>query len=485
MRRFTSIWLPRWPVDRLKQRSSAAAVGPFALIQTIGNTARLYATNVVANRMGLTSGMTLADAMSLVPSLQTGHADPTGDLAALCHLADWTCRWSPWVSVDGDDGLILETTGCDHLFGGEQAMLDKMQAAFRQMHVSVRLAVADTPAAAWGWARFGATGILPSRPASIEPLNALPVAALRIDHQTTDTLKSLGLKTVGAISSLPRASLTKRLGPHLLRRLDCMMGNEHEPISPRQQPAPWRSRANMLEPIQTRDAIDQVVEQLLTALCGLLEQYHVGARQLALHCYRVDGDVQTIRIGTSYPSRSVKHLSRLFRDPLDGMMPGFGFEVFILEAVSADQFDAEQANLEATHQSDSRYAQLIVRLRGRLGNSAVFRYEPVSRHTPELSCVRVSPLAKANAEMPRRQPRPVRQFQAESIEMESTGEAFVWKRIRRRIALAVGPERVFGEWLDDGMNVVARDYFRLEDEVGRRYWVYRSEGKWFVQGMFG
>jgi len=477
--------LPRWPVDRLKRLSNAATVGPFALIQTVGNTTRLYATNVVAARMGLTTGMTLADAMSLVPGLQTGHADPAGDEAALGRLADWACRWSPWVAVDGEDGLILETTGCDHLFGGEQAMLDKMQAAFRQMHVSVRLAIADTPAAAWAWARFGSTGILPSRPASIEPLNALPVSALRIGHETADTLKALGLKTVGQIATLPRASLTKRFGQHLLERLDCMMGRQDEPISPRQQPAPWRSRANMLEPISTRDAIDQVVEQLLTALCGLLEQDHVGARQLALHCFRVDGDVQTIRIGTSYPSRSVKHLVRLFRDPLDGVMPGFGFEVFILEAVSADPFDAEQANLEATHQSDSRYAQLIDRLRGRLGNNAVFRYEPVARHTPELSCVRVSPLAKADAEMPHRQPRPARQFQAEPIEMETTGDAFVWKRIRRRIALAVGPERVFGEWLDDGMDIVARDYFRLEDEVGRRYWVYRSQGKWFVQGVFG
>ncbi|MFC3678440.1 Y-family DNA polymerase [Ferrovibrio xuzhouensis] len=485
MRRFLSVWLPRWPTDRLKKRLSNQPLGPLALIQTTANTARLFAVNTMAARMCLAPDMTLADAMALVPALGTAPADPQGDLAALERLADWCGRYSPWVATDGADGLILDITGVPHLFGGEDAMLDKVRQGFRQMQVIARCAMADSPAAAWAWAHHDGGGVLPSRPDCLEPLKQLPVAALRIDTRLADSLNTLGLKTVGAIANLPRAPLVKRFGPQLLDRLDCLLIRREEPISPRQQPAPWRSRAHLAEPISTREAIEQMLDQLLETLCPLLEQEHLGARQLALHAYRVDGDVQTIRIGTSAPSRNPKHLARLFRNPLDGIMPGFGFETFVLEAAAADPFSAEQANLEGTHQSGSGFAQLVDRLQARLGDRAVFRYEPVQRRTPEASVVRLTPTARSREEMPDLEPRPQRLMaQPESIEMDSTGEAFTWRRIRRRIALLDGPERIRGEWAPDGMDVVSRDYFRIEDEVGRRYWVYRSQEGWFMQGMF-
>lgn len=469
----------------MRRRLSSQPYGPLALIQTTANTTRLYAVNTMAARMGLAPGMTLADAMALVPALGTAPADPQGDQAALERLADWCGRYSPWVATDGPDGLILDVTGVPHLFGGEEAMLDKVLASFRRMHVIARCAMADSPAAAWAWARHGGGGVLPGRPDCLEPLKQLPVAALRIDARLADSLNTLGLKTVGAIANLPRAPLTKRFGPQLLERLDCLLIRRDEPISPRQQPAPWRSRAHLAEPIATREAIEQVLDQLLETLCPLLEKEHLGARQLALHAYRVDGDVQTLRIGTSAPSRNPKHLARLFRDPLDGIMPGFGFETFVLEATAADPFSAEQANLEGTHQTGSGFTQLVDRLQARLGERAVFRYEPVQRRTPEASVVRLSPTARSHEEMPDLEPRPQRlMHQPEVIEMDSTGEAFTWRRIRRRIASVDGPERIRGEWTPGGLDVVSRDYFRIEDEIGRRYWVYRSQDGWFMQGQF-
>jgi len=428
--------------------------------------------------------MTLADAMSLVPALTTAKADTQGDHAALERLADWCCRYSPWVALDGNDGLIMEVSGVPHLFGGEDVMLDQMRIAFRRMEVSVRMAIAESPAAAWAWARYGAGGALPGRPQSFEHLAALPVDALRIDGSVARELKALGLKVVGDIANRPRGPFVKRFGQQLLNRLDYMLVRQDEPISPRQHPAPWRSRANLMEPVSTRDMIDTVVARLLDALCGLLEKEQLGARRLALHAYRVDGDVQTLHVGTSHPSRSPKHLARLFRDPLDGIMPGFGFETFILEATAADPFSAEQASLDATQQGDTRFAQLVDRLQNRLGSRAVFRLEPVERHAPENSFVHLSPLARAAAEIPKSRPRPARLMQPEQIEVETTGEAFTWRGLRRRIGKAIGPERIQGEWLDDGMNIIARDYFQIEDEVGRRYWVFRTDNRWFMQGIF-
>src|SRR3546814_11712003 len=80
------------------------------------------------------------------------------------------------------------------------------------MQVIARCAMADSPAAAWAWARHGGGGVLASRPDCLEPLGQLPVAALRIDASLADSLNTLGLKTVGAIANLPRAPLPQRLG---------------------------------------------------------------------------------------------------------------------------------------------------------------------------------------------------------------------------------------------------------------------------------
>lgn len=439
----------------------------------------------MAFKMGLRGGMTLADAMALVPALVTSPADPQGDQAALERLADWCCRWSPTVAVDGLDGIIMDITGVPHLFGGEDGMQGQMLTAFRRMQVTARIAMADSPAAAWAWARYGAGGSLPDRTAAFERLKDLPVASLRIEPSIAETLDSLGLKTIGAIANLPRAPLAKRFGLSLLTRLDMLMAREPEPISPRQPEAPWRSRAHLVEPVSTREAIDTVLEHLLDALCKLLTDEHLGARQLVLTAYRVDGDVQTVRVGTSYPSRSPKHLARLFRDPLDAIMPGFGIETFTLEAVAADPFSAEQASLESTQQDGGHFSQLIDRLQGRLGNRNVFRFEPLDRHAPENSFARLPPMARSNRDMPETELRPTRLIQPEVIEMEADGRAFTWRRLRRPIAMTAGPERLDGEWCNGGMDISVRDYFQIEDEAGHRYWIFRDQGVWHMHGIIG
>lgn len=440
---------------------------------------------MMAQKMGVSAGMMLADAMALVPTLVTAPADPLGDRVALERLADWCGRYSPWASTDGDDGLIMDISGVPHLFGGEAAMQEQMAQAFRRLQLSVRLAIADSPAAAWAWARHGNGSLLPVQPAAFELLYTLPIKALRIDAGTAETLHGLGLKTIGDIAHRSRAPLAQRFGPHLLQRLDRLVGRQDEPISPRRQPSPWRSRVTLAEPILTRDAIDAVLDGLLQALCGLLEREQLGARQLALHAYRVDGDVQSLQIGTSSPCRQPQHLARLFREALDGLMPGFGFEVFILEAVRADAFHAEQTEL-ATENAviGSCYAQLIDRLQGRLGARNVFRYEPLSRHTPEHAITRLPPLARSNNPIPETEPRPVRLIQPESIEMDDSAEAFIWRRHRRRIARTIGPERIHSEWMHHGMEPVSRDYFQVEDESGRRYWLFRTAQGWFLHGIF-
>lgn len=485
MQRYLSVWLPRWPTDRLKARRLSPLTGPFALVAVAANTARIHAANMVAQRMGIAAGMTLADAMALVPALPTAPADPTGDRAALERLADWCGRYSPWVAVDGDDGLILDISGVPHLFGGEAAMLAQMAETFRRLELAARLAIADSPAAAWAWAHHGGGGALPPRPAAFDLLHALPVKALRITADMAETLEGLGLKTIGDVAHRPRAPLMRRFGPHLLERLDRLAGRQAEPISPRRRPARWRSSMSLAEPIGSRESIEAVLGNLLQTLCRQLEDERLGARQLALHAYRVDGDVQSLQIGTAAPSRQPQHLARLFREPLDGLMPGFGFEAFRLEALRTEVFDVEQTELGAGGmETGSGHAQLVDRLRGRLGARNVFRHEPQPRHVPEHAVYRLPPLTRSRHPMPETEPRPVRLIQPEGIEMEDDGQAFTWRRQRRRIATMIGPERIHGEWIHAGMVPVSRDYFQVQDEAGRRYWLFRQAQTWFLHGFF-
>lgn len=456
-----------------------------ALIATEANRVRLTAIDKAAKAEGLKIGMSLADARALVPVLLTGHSDPAGDTTALERLADWCGRFSPWVATDGEDGLLLEITGVPHLFGGEQNMLQQVHRTITGLSLGCGLAIGDTPASAWAWARFGAGGILPPR-SGLDRLGTLPVHALRLAAELSDQLITLGLRTVADIAKLPRAPLARRFGLDLLNRLDALLGERIDPISPRSTPAPWRSRADLAEPILTRGAIDTLLERLLEALCGLLEQEHLGARQLALHAFRVDGEVQTLRIGTAKANRNPKHLFRLFRDTLDGIEPGFGIETMLLEATAADPLSAEQAAFDGRDQvATSGFPQLIDRLQARLGSHAVYRLVPLDSHCPERAVGRVRPLARSGDGHASHDLRPIHLLpRPEFAEMAGDGTAFRWRRVLRPIRHAIGPERLSAEWWRGGLDVTYRDYFRIEDEQGKRYWLFRSAEGWFVHGFF-
>lgn len=487
--------MPHWPTDRWRrQRNNAAAHSPpLALIQRTSGGIRLIAVDALAAANGLTPGMRLADARALVPDLINGDADPAGDQEALAQLCDWCSRFSPWASVDGSDGLILDASGVPHLFGGETAMLQMMQQAFAQLGCDARLAIADTPAAAWAWARHGKgpdgkSGVLPPG-SGLDRLGPLPVEALRLADDIAGDLKRLGLSDVAALAKLPRGPLTRRFGPQLVDRLDKLFGRSEEPISPRLVPAPWRARASLAEPILTRDAIDTVLRHLLDALCNLLEQHQRGARQLSLHAYRVDGHVQTLRVGTSRASRSPPHLFRLYRDLLDGIDPGFGIDMMLLDASATEPLAGSQQAIAAPgEEDDDGIAECIDRLQARLGRKSVFRLQAMESHWPERAIHAAPPLAPPLPLKPTAAVRPVALLpypQMLDIEAGSTGwpGAIHWHRRRRDLVRMEGPERIAPEWWRDD-DETPRDYYRAEDTEGRRYWLFRSRETWFLHGLF-
>ncbi len=461
--------------------------------------------------------MPLADARALVPGLNVDEASPEADTRALAALADWCGRYSPWSAVDGGDGIRLDITGCAHLFGGEAALVGDIERRLAGLGIIARGAIANTPAAAWGWARYRSVSepILKSG----ESLLSLPVAALRLEEETIATLNGLGLATIGSVVDLPRAPLSQRLGKVLLHRLDQLFGRDAEPISPRTQPVSWCVRKIFAEPIGRRDDIDAITLKLTEHLCRDLSEAGLGARRLELIFYRVDGTLQRFSIGTSRATHAPSHLTRLFAERLNDVDPGFGIEAMVLEAVETDPLLSIQSRLSVGDEVDGvDLAALIDRIQNRLGRNRVVQLVAVESHVPERAERRVAALSLLRAvrtPLPQRGeggtrdsgrvrgpvgpvksvrpltllpfPEPI---DATALIPDDPPLSFRWRRIVHRVAAADGPERIGPEWWSDTIGP-PRDYYRVEDNDGRRFWVYR-EGlygaadppRWFLHGFF-
>lgn len=464
----------------------------------------IHAANRAARAAGVTLGARLADMRALAPALRVDHADPQGDRAALRQLALWARRWCPWTAADapedspaGTHGLILDTTGSAHLHGGEAAMLEAMEAGLSTLGFAARPALAPTWGAAWALARFGPVRAIRQRAEDLDPL---PAAALRLDAGTLLLLNRLGLRSIGALAALPRLSLARRFAraaapQNPLIRLDQLTGRLAEPVSPPGTPEPFRADARLAEPI-----LDPThhLPGLCADLCGQLDRAHRGARRLALTVYRTDGETRRIEAACASASRDPAHLAFLFRDRLERIDPGFGFDLISLEAPLTEPLAPRQPDLAGGTDAAVELAQLADRLAARFGKAALLRLAAVESHVPERAETRLPPLAAPKAE-PAATERPQRLLSpAEEVLVlyavpEGPPAQFRWRRRSHRVARYQGPERIAPEWWQDRPGTRLRDYFKVEDEAGHRYWLYREgvqgDGRggaprWFLHGIF-
>ncbi|MEM8917146.1 MAG: DNA polymerase Y family protein, partial [Pseudomonadota bacterium] len=410
-------------------------------------------------------------------------------------------------------------SGCAHLFGGEAALISDLFQRFSEFGYVVRLAIADTPGAAWAVARSGAglgkAGDDPKK--AIVPvgqnrrfLAGLPITGLRLPGQMIVDLRRLGLHRIGDLSGLPRGSITKRFGKEVLLRLDQALGRQGEPISPHLPVIPHAARMAFAEPIGRAEDVTAALERLLQRLCKQLETAREGARQLVLKLYRVDGMVIERAVGTVRPVRDTVLLARLFAEKLDDIDAGFGIETIVLSAHVTEKLELSQNALtdQAALRTASAFADLVDRAVGRFGPGSVSRLSPRQSHLPERAVARLPVDGKTfklpNEAWPAEWRRPVRLF-AEPQPIEAVAPIpddppvlFRWQGVVHHVALAEGPERIAPEWWLDGPGNGAarpRDYYRVEDVAGRRFWLFRHglyEGDeaaappaWFLHGLFG
>jgi len=534
MKRIASIWFPHLAVERWAKDSDCSPDAPVVLTVEGTHGLIIHAVTKSAADRGARAGARLTDARALDPALVAVPADPAGDAALIERLAKWTGRWSPLVEVDGD-GLRLDVTGVAHLFGGEGSLIRDAQGCFARVGLTTRLAIAPTAAAAWALARFTQPLSLTPLPQGerelIEALSTLPAAALRLDPDTVRTLGRLGLKTIGALMDVPRLALARRFrgADNVVDALDRMFGRKPEPLTAEPADPPPRVALRLEEPATHPEAAPQALGRLIPKLVRQLQQKHLGARRLSLHGFRVDGSVATTSVATAIPSRDPKHLQRLLADQATALDPEFGFDVFALTADWTEGLSAAQDSLVEEASGERELARLVDRLTVKLGPRAVRRPQAEESHLPErasgwVAAVNSSstgggrpPKTVEGVRRPARRPlhhaahgppprfgeelkRPQRLLdRPEAIDViyatpEGMPHRFMWRRAVHDIARVEGPERIAPEWWRQPSSARLRDYYRVEDVSGRRYWIFREgligDGRgglpnWFIHGLFG
>ena len=499
-KRIVSIWFPRLATDRIqRQRGPEWEARPLAAVVESGSRIMLAGVNRVAEQAGLAPGMTLADARAVAAHLVTAPADTRAQATLLGRIARWCGRYTPIAAPDGTDGLFLDITGCAHLFGGEADMLADMTGRLEGFGFAVAAALADTPGAAWALAHYGGAGAIAPPGGTARAIERLPVGALRLGRETAASLAHLGLRRIGDLYGMPRGSLAARFGQGTVLLLDRALGHAEEAIGNLRPPATPRARIAFAEPIGTRADIDAALAYLLDELCTRLESAGQGARRLELAFHRVDGTAQMLAIGTARPLRDAAALARLFRDRLDKVDPGFGIEAMILAAPAAEPLSPAQATLDERRDTDDGMATLVERLGNRFGFERVRRVAPLDSHLPDRAWrgLPAAGMAMAGSEQnwPRTPPRPARLFPAlEPVEAEAESPdgppaSFRWRGRRHAVRGAEGPERIAPEWWrdDPAWASGARDYWCIEDETGRRFWLCRTARppEWRLHGLFG
>ena len=499
-----ALWFCRLQTDRLQRhRPTAPNPLPLVVVEKIKGALRLVAADPLAGHMGLYVGQPLANARAMVPELEIAVADGAKDQELLSRLADWCDRFTPLVAFDRPDGLLLDITGVAHLFSGEAALLKRLRSHLGKGKIASQSAIAGTAIAARALAHQR-DGMIVEAGKEADAMAPLQIAALPLDAITAHAFRRAGLKTIGQAYMRKRTEIVSRFGATTLAILDEAMGQRASPIMPRTPPPDYWKEQNFAEPIATDNVIRATLTDLAKDLGHVMEQQGEGARRMEAVFFRADGNLRRIAIEMARPTRDAAVIDRLFQERLsalaDPLDPGFGFDLIRLSAARVERMVSGAQSFDSDVQTESELAFLVDRLATRYGSANVVRFQPVDTHIPEAAwaCVpaqfstendTVWEMTRQKGEAPR---RPLRLFQRPepvSLFLSPQGpQQFFWRKVKHDVAKFEGPERIAMEWWRYDVTPSARDYYRLQDEQGRHYWLYCDVGReppqWFMHGVF-
>lgn len=497
-KRFVSVWFRFLKTDWFTLRNPSLRNIPFALSRPDHGKMIVTAANEPAQVQGIDAGMVVADARALLPGIQVLDDKPGLEERLLHRIAEWAIRFTPVTAVDFPDGIVLDATGCTHLWGGDEGYLTDIYRRFLSKGYKVRLAIADTAGIARAVARFATSGFVVEPGGHMQALLPLPPESLRLEPEATERLHKLGLHTIGQFIHMPMHTLRRRFGADCVLRLSQALGIEEELLEPVVPLAEYEEYLPCPEPIITAAGIEIALKELLHRLCTRLQKEQKGLRVLCFKGYRADGKTAQLQIQTNRPSHHAAHLFKLFEPRLSATEPGPGIELFTLAATGVEEHMAAQEQLWSSKAGleDIRLAELIDRVAGRIGMNRISRYCPDEHYWPERSFKKASSLHEPVTTAWRsNKPRPVQVLTPpEPITVTAPVPdyppmSFKYKSVLHTIVCADGPERIEQEWwLQEGLH---RDYYRVEDTEGRRYWIFRlghydeaRNWQWFLHGFF-
>jgi len=497
-RRFVTIWFRHLKTDWHSVRQPALRDIPFVMVMPDHGRKIITAVSALAQEQGIETGMVVTDARAILPTLKILDDDPTLPERILKSIAKYCIRFTDTVAIDPPDGLIMDVTGCAHLWGGETNYIREINYRFKNRGYDLRATMADSIGCAWAIAHYGGTSPIVESGKQMEAILALPPSALRLESEVTDRLYKLGLRHISQFIHLPRNALRRRFGSFTILRLDQALGLAEEHFHPILPTIPFRERLPCLEPIVTVTGIEIALERLLESLCQRLFQENKGIRMAAFTGYRIDHKEEKIEIGTNRATTNPKHLFKLFTEKISSIEPGLGIELFMLEALGIEKVSPKQEKLwtSSAGLEDPEIVEFMDRLSNRYGPSPIRRYLPDEHHWPERSYKTTNALFEPCLTAWRvERPRPLLLF-PKPLPIEVTAPIpdyppmlFRYQDKIHKIKKADGPERIEPEWwIAEGRH---RDYYAVEDEEGGRYWIYRAghyaEDKspsWFLHGVF-
>jgi protein ImuB len=510
--------LPPPPSLTLPHKGGGNDSIPCIVVAKENNALQISALDDAAADLGLEIGLPLANARAICPDLAVFDADAAADAHALNAIADWCDRFTPLVALDPPHGLFLDISGCAHLFGGEAALMRMACDALTRQGFTVSAAIAGSSICARTMTRH-VHGSIVGDGEEAGTVAPLPVFALGADDAISRGLRRAGLKTIGDVASRARHEITARFGADFTTLLEQALGQGDAPISPRKPLPDYIVEKRFAEPVTTESVIAMTLSRLAQMLVMAMDRQSKGARRLEAHFFRTDGAVRAIAVDTGQPVTRPDVIDRLFRERLDALNdpldPGFGFDLVRLSASRTEIVVQQQRDLDANVHDNDALTALIDRIAARIGGRRVVVHLPQDTHIPEravLAAPAQHHLAAAiDAAWPARvesEPplRPLRLFERpEPIKVpfatvpDGPPHHFTWRRATHAVVRVEGPERIAMEWWKQEGQALTRDYFRVEDEAGLRFWIYRdglygseldnaagepTPSNWFVHGLF-
>jgi protein ImuB len=497
-KRYVCIWFRHLLTDWFSLQDKSLKNHPFVLRVASHGRMVVSAVNAAAEQEGIFAGMVLADARAIVPSLQVKDEIENLSERLLKKLGEYCIRFSPLVAIDLPDSLIIDASGCAHLWKGEENYMNDIIQKIKVRGYDVRVAMAGNIGTAWAVAHFESTHRIVDTGRHLSVLLPLPAQALRLSGEAVEKLNKLGLKKIGDFISIPIKSLKRRFGDEIIIRISQATGVVEERIEPIVPVPVWQERLPCLEPIITPGGIEIAIKKLLDAMCNRLAGDQKGLRKAVLKLYRTDNTFQAVEIGTGHTSHNADHLYKLFELKIGSISPEPGIELFVLEAQKVEEHLPAQEKIweNAGGLNNQQLSELLDRICGRLGQSRVRRFVADEHYWPERSFRQSNSLREENTvnwNTGKRRPVVLLQL-PELIEVTAPipdypPMLFRMKGKIHRIKKADGPERIEQEWwLQEGEH---RDYYYVEDEDGCRYWLFRSghynengNAKWYLHGYF-